>query len=83
MMFDIRIDDPDEVLAIRTEVIRQLKLGGTMLTGWSSEGTSVTKVQNVSLAKLMEETKWFLQLHDPGLYGSPVKRAYPFYTHYP
>ena len=82
MLFDVHIDEVDDVLEIRTEAMKQLKAGGSILTGWASEGTSVTKVQGMSLTKLLEETKAFLQAYDPDLYGRPVKRLNPLYVGY-
>ena len=82
MLFDVTIDDIDDILLIRKTAIEQLKAGGTVLTNWSSENTSVTKVQGMSLTKILEETKLYLQLKDPDLYGTPTKRAYPYYTNW-
>lgn len=73
-LFDINIDDVDTILAIRAAAIELLKQGGTVMTGWSSEGTSVSKVEGVSLEVILEETKDYLQEYDPDLYGRRIKR---------
>jgi len=80
MLFDINFDTLDDVLEIRAAVIKQLKEGGTVLTSWSSENTSVTKTQGMSLTKILDETKKFLQEYDPDLYGRRVTRTVPEYV---
>jgi len=75
MIFDIEIDSEDDVLEIRAQVLKTLKEGGTTITSWSSENTSVTKVQNMSLQKILEETRLFLLL----LNKKGLKRMSPVY----
>jgi len=62
-LFIIGVDTIDDVTAIREQVLSVLRVGGTTITGWSSEGTSVTKTQGFSLSRILDECNWFL---DPG-----------------
>jgi hypothetical protein len=78
-LFDIYIDEVDDILEIRRIAIEQMKAGGTVLTSWSSENTSVTKTQGMSLSKILEETRFYLQQYDPDLYGRRITRTRPGY----
>jgi hypothetical protein len=77
MLFQIGIDTEEDVLEIRRQVIETLKAGGTTVTNWSSEGTSVTKVQGLSLERILRETNAFLKTIDPDTYGPRVTRTTP------
>jgi hypothetical protein len=59
-IFIVGIDDYDEVLAIRTEALLALRNGGVSISSWTSEGTSVTKIQGLSLNRILEETVLFI-----------------------
>ena len=75
MLFVVGVDTEEDVLAIRADVLKTLKAGGSVITSWSSEGTSVQKSQGVSLKELLNETALFLQL----LNGTGIKRLRPTY----
>lgn len=55
------LDKPDDIIEIRNQVIETLKAGNTVVTAWSSENTSVTKTQGMSLTQILEECNYFLQ----------------------
>lgn len=76
-IFLVGLDTVDDVLAIREQALAVLRAGGSTITSWSSENTSVTKAQGFSLTRILEETLWFLQEYDPGLYGRRVTRTSP------
>lgn len=78
-LFVVGIDEVDDVLEIRRTAIEQLANGGLVLTNWSSESTSVTKVQGISLSTLIQECNAFLQIADPDTYGRRITRTRPFY----
>jgi hypothetical protein len=81
MLLDIYIDTIEDVLDMRAAAIAQLKAGGTVLTSWSSENSSATKTVGASLSLIMRETKEYLQLKDPDLYGSNIRRTSPTYLY--
>lgn len=82
-LFDINIDDPDVILAIRNSIIQGTftEGNGITITSWSSEGTTVTKEWPISAARLLEETLIFLKEYDPALYGRRVTRTVPGYIY--
>lgn len=82
MIFDVNIDDVDEILSIRTSLIKGtfVESGGLTVVSWSSEGTTVSKQWAMSPKTLLEETRAFLQQYDPELYGTRVKKVLPQYT---
>jgi hypothetical protein len=79
MLFDPHVDTIDDVLAIRAKCREILLAGGTEITNWQSENTTVTKTRGISLQKLMDETLAYLRLVDPETYGRACKRSMPFY----
>jgi len=80
-LFSTSIDSVEDIIAIRQAIIQGnfVESGGTTITSWSSEGTTVTRQWAVSAATLLEETKEFLQEYDPDLYGRKVRRTSPAY----
>lgn len=56
------IDTEEDIIAIRNEVIQTLISGGQKVAQWSSEGTSVTKVQTMSARDILEECNYYLML---------------------
>jgi 4-aminobutyrate aminotransferase-like enzyme len=65
-LFDITIDELEDVIAIRTQAMQVLKDGGTVLTSWSSEGTSVTLFQGLPVTKIIEECNLYIRAHAAG-----------------
>jgi hypothetical protein len=82
MLFDILIDEVDDILAIRTALIKNnfVTTGGNTIVSWNSENTSVTKQWAISPARLLEETRAYLKAYDPDLYGKSIKKVLPQYT---
>ncbi len=83
MLFDVNVDNLDDVLDIRSNVIEQLKAGGTVLVEWTSENTTVRKLIGIPLKTLLNETLIYLKLKDPDTYGqirtrSGVNFYYPY-----
>jgi hypothetical protein len=78
-IFQVGIDEIADVLEIRAAAMEVLKAGGTVLTSWSSEGTSVTKVTGMSVSTIIQEANDFLQRADPDTYGRRVTRTRPYF----
>lgn len=59
-IFIIGIDTIDDVTTIREQVLETIRNGGSMATGWSAEGISVTRTQGLPLWRILEECNLFL-----------------------
>ena len=81
MLFDVNIDKVDDILKIRESIIQGnfVDNGGFTIVSWTSEGVSVQKQWALPVRVLLEETKKYLQVYDPSLYGRRVTRTTPSY----
>ena len=81
-LFDINIDRVEDIIEIRRLLIQGTFVdnGGLTVVSWTSEGQTVSKQWAISAARLLEETKAYLQAYDPDLYGKRIKRLSPYYT---
>jgi hypothetical protein len=79
MIFLPGVDELDDVLAIRKQVVDILKQGGQEVSQWNSDSVSVTKVRAMKLERILAECNEFLQTVDPSTYGRRFRRASPYY----
>jgi hypothetical protein len=74
------VNTEDEVLEIlRTIQSQKITNGGTTISQWSSEGTSVTKFNSMKTEDLLNECIYFLRTNWPERYGRIVKKMIPRY----
>lgn len=73
-LFDVNIDRPEDILAIREKAMSMLKEGKTVME-WENEGTSAKKAFGLPLDKILAETKAYLQAKDPDVYGRRITRT--------
>jgi hypothetical protein len=78
MLFDPNIDSLEDVIAIRAKAITALKQGQATVS-WQNEGSAETLAWTLPVSVVLEETKIYLKIVDPALYGRRVTRTTPLY----
>ena len=69
----------DEILAIQQKAKTAVLGGGSVVTSWTSEGVSLTKLQGMSLHDILAQCRHSLRKKDPATYGRSIKRTKPNY----